>query len=185
MSVGSLLLGATLVVLVALFLARPLLLSNARFGRHKSLRQDLQAQKEAILAQIEVLEFDFETGTIPEEDYRQQRQQMVAEAAEILKNLDDLSAKNELYTPDKTDSEIEATIARLRQRQSPPRPVAAPYPVNAAPKPKTQTPVPAVVEASDPANGRVKFCSRCGQGVEEGDNFCAFCGHQILQPQTT
>jgi hypothetical protein len=184
MSAGSLLLGATLVVLVALFLARPLLLSNARFGRQKSLRQELLAQKEAIMAQIQILEFDFETGTLPEEDYRQQRQQMVAEAAELLKKLDELSAIGNSAAPDNIDGEIEAAVARLRQRQPRPRPkTSTPAPVKAAPRP--QNAAPTAVEAAVPTNGRVNFCSQCGQPIEEEDNFCAYCGHQILQPQTT
>lgn len=184
MSIGSLLLGATLLVLVALFLARPLLLSNGQSGRQKSLRQELLAQKEAVLAQIQTLEFDFETGTIPGEDFHKQRQEMVAEAADILKKLDELSVKDALAGTSNADSEIEKAVARLRKR--PPRPrttTPTSAPVKAAPK--TQKPAPAAVEAPVLTNGRVKFCSQCGKPVEEGDNFCAYCGNQILQPQTS
>ena len=180
MSIGSLLLGATVLVLVGLFLARPFLLANTRFGQQKSLRQQLLAEKEAALAQIQVLEFDFETGTMPEEDYRQQRQKMVADAAEILKHLDELSGAVTTMPTKGVEREIESAVAKLRQRQ--PRP-AAPAPT--ADITKAAVSVPAVEGTSGAGNGRVKFCSQCGQPVEEGDNFCAYCGHKIVQPLNT
>lgn len=180
MSIGSLLLGATLLVLVGLFLARPFLRSNAQYGRQMSQRQELVAQKEAVLAQIQILEFDFETGTLPEADYQQQRQEMVAEAAEVLKQLDDLPGTALTKSSGGVEREIEAAVAQLRQRQ--PRPtVPAPAPVTARPL----TPAPAVDGEPGMVNGRVKFCAQCGQAVEEQDNFCAYCGHKIVQPQTT
>jgi hypothetical protein len=177
MSIGSLLLGATLLILVGLFLARPFLLSNARYGRRKGLRQELLAQKEAILAQIQVLEFDYETGTLPEQEYKQQRPQLVAEAAEILERLDNVPGPAEPTSTGGIDNEIEAAVAALRQRQ--PRPV----PRKTAPQPPP--PIPTAAEKPVLVNGQVKFCAQCGQAVEEGDKFCAYCGHKIIQPQPT
>lgn len=178
MSVGSLLLGATVLVLVGLFLARPFFLANSRVGRQKSLRHQLLSEKEAILAQIQVLEFDFETGTLPEADYQQQRQTMVAEAAEILKQLDELSGGAASDKSEGIERDIETAVARLRQRQ----PIAhAPIPVTTKPA----APAPIVEEKPGVENGRVKFCSQCGQPVEDKDNFCAYCGYRISQPQTT
>jgi hypothetical protein len=179
MSIGSLLLGATVLILVGLFLARPFLLSNARYGRRKGLRQELLAQKEAILAQIQVIEFDYETGTLPEQEYKQQRRQLVAEAAEILERLDNVPGTAETTSTGGVDNEIEAAVARLRQRQ--PHPAAAPAPQKAAPP----APIPAAAEKPVLVNGQVKFCAQCGQAVEEGDKFCAYCGHKIIQPQPT
>lgn len=181
MSIGSLLLGVTLLILVGLFLARPFLLANARYDRQKSQRQELLAQKEAVLARIRVLEFDYETGTILEADYQQQRQEMVAEAAGILKQLDELpSGAVETAPTNGVEREIETAVAQLRRRQLRP---AAPAPVKASPK--TSTPVRASDGKLKVANGRANFCSQCGQPVEQGDNFCAYCGHQISQPQTS
>jgi NADH pyrophosphatase NudC (nudix superfamily) len=183
MSIGSLLLGVTLLILVGLYLARPFLLANARLRRRTSLRQELLADKEGILAQIQVLEFDYETGTLPEEDYRQQREQLVAEAAEVLKSLDELSEPSEALPAAGSEKEIEAAVSRLRRQ---PR-RTEPTPVKTAPKPVT-VPKPAAVntaEKSTPTNGQVKFCAQCGQPVEKADNFCAYCGHKIIQPQST
>lgn len=180
MSIGSLLLGATVLVLVGLFLARPFLRSNARYGRQMSQRQELVAQKEAVLAQIQVLEFDFETGTLPEADYQQQRQELVAKAAEILKQLDDLPREATAKPARGVEREIEAAVAQLRQRQA-----RRAIPVPAAVTSKPPIPAPAVDEKTGTENGRVKFCSQCGQPVEEQDNFCAYCGHKIVLPQTT
>lgn len=184
MDIGSLSLGAALLVLVVLFLARPFLRSSARFGRRKTLRQELLAQKEAILAQIRALEFDYETGTMPEADYQQQRQQMVAEAAEILKKLDALPGVTEPVPSRGLDSEIEKAVANLRRPKPGPRP-AAPAPAKAKSVPQSSSPAPATAKKPRPTNGRINFCPQCGQPVEEGDNFCAYCGHKIVHPQTT
>ena len=182
MTTGSILLGAALIILVGLFLARPFLLSNAQYGSQKSRRQELLAHKEAVLAQIQILEFDYETGTMPEQDFEQQRQQLVAEAAAILQKLDELSGS---AGGSKIDGDIEAAVARLRQRQ--PNAVAAPAPVKAKAKakatPQPPTPVPAASKTPAATNGRIKFCSQCGQSIEKGDNFCAYCGHQIIPAQ--
>lgn len=176
MATGSILLGAALIIVVGLFLARPFLLSNAQYGRQKSRRQQLLAQKEAVLAQIQILEFDYETGTIPEQDFTQQRQQMVAEAAEILKRLDELAETPTAASGDKITGEIEAAVSRLRRPA--PAPAKAKAKVKAIPAPALATTQP-----SAPVNGRIKFCSQCGKPVEKGDNFCAYCGHQIVPAQ--
>lgn len=178
MPIGSILLGATLLILVGLFLARPFLLSHARFGKQMSPRQELLAQKEAVLAQIQVLEFDYETGDLPDLDYKQQRQQLVAEAAEILKKLDELPETDKTAPKKRTDEEIEAAVARRRRRK--PRP-ASPAPVKATQQP--QPPPPAASSKAVQTNGRIKFCPQCGQPVDKSDNFCAYCGHKIHQPQ--
>lgn len=179
MTIGSILLGAALIVLVGLFLARPFLLSNAQYGRQKSRRQELLAQKEAVMAQIQILEFDYETGTLPEQDFEQRRQQLVAEAAEILQKLDELPGTT---SGRKVDGEIEAAVARLRQpRQTASAPVKSKAKAKAALQPSA--PVPAAVKTAAPANGRIKFCTQCGQSIEKGDNFCAYCGHQIIPAQ--
>lgn len=182
MTTGSILLGAALIILVGLFLARPFLLSNAQYGRQKSRRQELLAHKEAVLARIQILEFDHETGTMPEQDFTQQRQQLVAEAAEILQKLDELPGS---AAGSKVDGEIEAAVSRLRQRQ--PNAVAGPAPVKAKAKakatPQPPTPVPAASKTPAATNGRIKFCSQCGQSIDKGDNFCAYCGHQIIPAQ--
>lgn len=184
MSIGSILLGLALLALVGLFVSRPLLESQSSRRRRVTLRQSLLVQKEAILTQIRALDFDFETGKIPEEDYQQQRAAYLAEAVEIVKQLDELEsaretaatptadavpAVSESADPSDIDAQIEAAIARQREEAKP----EPPAPVQDAP--------PAAKPATN--NGRAGYCPQCGKAVDGSDKFCSHCGYQLQSPQ--
>jgi hypothetical protein len=85
MTIGSIFLGLALLVLVGLFVARPLLTSEGQRKGRFTAREGLQAQKEEILSYIKALDFDFETGKLPEEDYQQQRDHYLTEGSAVLK----------------------------------------------------------------------------------------------------
>ncbi len=165
MPVGSLLLAAAVIILVGLFLARPLILSPNNKQSRISARQELRNQKETILAQIEILDFDYETGTLPEQQYKQRRRQMILQAAEILKALDEYA---DVQSTDTLDEEIETAVAHLRKKPIPTQPKTIPQ------TQKTAQPIQ--------TNGQIKFCAQCGQSVDLGDKFCAHCGHKLLHP---
>lgn len=178
MSTGSLLLGTALIILVALFLTKPLLLSSRHQLRRRTARQELLSQKESVLAQIEILDFDYETATLPELDYKQQRRQLVAQAADILQKLDAYSDVPEPAADGVVSNEIETAVAALR------RPRVRQTPTTAQPTAvvKPQAPVPQTTTAKPvAANGQVKFCSQCGQPIDPGDKFCASCGNKIIR----
>lgn len=105
MTTGSILLAIGILFLVALFVARPFLLPPPRSVR-LSERAYLLAQKDALLAQIRVLDFDLETGKTTAVDHAAEREHLVANAAAILQELDALG------TPD-AEAEIEAAVQRL------------------------------------------------------------------------
>ncbi|HUM68337.1 MAG TPA: hypothetical protein PLK31_05775, partial [Chloroflexota bacterium] len=90
MTTGSILLGAALLLLVVLFVARPFIQRTPVTSRPRTSGQRLLAQKEALLAEILALDFDYETGKLPAELYQHQRAAMVAETAAILEPLDSL-----------------------------------------------------------------------------------------------
>lgn len=143
MTAGSLLLVLALLLLAALFVARPLLQAGAQRRRGRTERQRLFDQKEALLAQILSLEFDYETNKVPAEVYESQRAALVAEAAVVLEQLDNLPRQEAL------DAEMEAAIAQLRRQA-----VAAPMPANGHGRYCTQCGSPL-----DPGD---KFCAHCG-----------------------
>jgi hypothetical protein len=86
---GAILLGLALLILVLLFLARPFLLHRAQEAR-PTTREALYARKNAYLEQIADLDFDHETGKVPDNIYQQERQQLLIQAAIILRQLDSL-----------------------------------------------------------------------------------------------
>jgi hypothetical protein len=175
MSTGSLLLIAAVILLVGLYLARPLLATSHQRSR-TSARQELLSQKETILTQIDILDFDYETGKLPELVYKQQRRQMIGQASDILKKLDEFADLPEPSGANSIQSEIEAAIAAHRQPRPQPKPQSPTLPAESAISlPPTPEPTAAAT------NGQVKFCSQCGQPVDKGDKFCANCGHKVLQ----
>jgi hypothetical protein len=165
-STGSILLTASLFLLVGLYIMRPFLLPQ-HFGLrrpHVSNRDALEAQKAALLDEIRALDFDYETHKISQAIYEQQRAAAVKEAAAILRQLDTMPA----HQPNSVDEQIEAAVARLR----------APEVVSAA-----AVAVPVSAESTPPTPttpAATRFCPQCGKGVQSDDRFCRACGHQLL-----
>ena len=137
MTIGSVLLGLALLLLVVMYIARPLLSTETRrrlrMRSRPNNRQSLLAQKEALLAQIHELDFDFETGKLHEADYGQQRAALMFQATAVLKQIDEFDGEIEAGAAavreeadasrkGDRDSEIEAAVARLREST----PAAAP-----------------------------------------------------------
>lgn len=167
MTIGSILLGVALAVLVGLILARPLLQASREEQVRLTQRQLLLAEKEAILAQIRDLDFDHDTGKMPDEIHQHQRAQLMNSAAGILKQLEELEGKTSpeiMPAADGTgnvDADIEAAVARIRQARK----------MKSTPKPRPVA-----------ANGG-GFCPQCGSPFDSSDNFCVSCGHKLRTKQ--
>lgn len=156
MTIGSILLGLALVLLVGLFLARPFLKREIISDHPTTRREQLLNEKEALLTQIQQLDFDAETGKIPPEVHQTQREVMKVQAAQILQALDELQTH-----PSAVDAEIEAAVAQIRRGE-------------------TAVPKTAVAAAR---NGKAVYCSQCGAPTDTGDNFCTNCGHKLQSPK--
>ncbi len=115
MTIGSILLGLALLIIVVMVLVRPIILhAHEPAQAPPTTRQQLLAHKESLLLQIRDLDFDRETKKLPEEVYEAQRAQLVAEAAAVLKQLDALSSAD-----DPVFAEIETAVSRKRQQPAP------------------------------------------------------------------
>lgn len=174
MTTGSILIGVALIILVGLFIAQPLLMPEERKQRRsRSQRQMLLVQKEALLEEVRALEFDFDTGKIPPEVYEPQRAELVAAAAAVLQELDNLGASTAVPIPAPAAADspapdaIEAAVARRRQS-----PVDD---IEQAISRRRSQPATAV-----PTNGKANFCPQCGRPVDASDKFCVACGHQLV-----
>ena len=184
MTIGSILLGIALLLVVVLYVARPFLFPASRRaeGDRLNRREALEAQKEAIMLQIRELDFDQETGKLPEEEYQTLRQQYLAEAAHILKALDALRPATEQA------GDIEAAIARLRNKPAAAKVAPVADDIEAAVARRRQqaatangqataTSAPARSAAGKMPAKRAGFCSQCGEARDGDDKFCAYCGH--------
>ncbi len=169
MSLGSIFLGAALLLVVGLFIARPFLVPHAHAPQPRkkmSRRQQLLAQKEDILDAIHDLEFDYETGKIPVELFEHQRELLKVQAAAVLKELDALKAQRPAKPKSRKEQDIEAAIMQRRKRA------------------KAQPPAKRASASNGRTTKAARFCPECGEQVDPSDKFCASCGHrlQLSQP---
>lgn len=204
MTIGSILLGVALLLLVALFISRPLWQPHTVPPvLELTPRQALEAQKDVILDQIRALDFDLETGKIPAAIHEQQRPRLVAEASELLKQIDALDhpaggeAADE-YRLAHRDDEIERAIALMREKRAAgegavlataARPAVdddieqAIAQVRAARSPEkpgaSAATAPTATAAVIAQPTMARFCPQCGQPRESQDKFCAFCGRSF------
>lgn len=203
MTIGSILLGAALLLVVALFISRPLWQPHSIPPvLELTPRQALEAQKDVILDQIRALDFDVETGKIPAAIHEQQRPRLVAAASELLKQIDalDQAAGGEAvdeYRLAHREDEIERAIALMREKRAAgegavlvtaARPVVdddieqAIAQVRAArspEKPGAPAAAPTAAAAAIAQPTMARFCPQCGQPRESQDKFCAFCGRSF------
>lgn len=172
MTIGSIFLGLALLILVGLFVSRPLLKPDWQTSPKSTPLQALQAQKEAILVQIRNLEFDFETGKLAEADYQVTREEYMVVAEEIFRQLDESGADFTDFAHEQDGStllpsledDIERAIARRRTKTALiGQPVEGFAPVE--------------------TKGAAKFCPECGKPNDPDDKFCANCGFKLVKPQ--
>jgi hypothetical protein len=166
MSVGSILFALAMVIAVVLFLARPIILSRSQqrspqsaAGPDEGRSSSLNEHKEALLYQIRMLDFEHETGTVPEEFYQTERATLIAATAETLRQLDSLALPSQSLSAEEPEAgqmrrddaligEIEAAVAALRGQRG--------------------------------ADGRsAGYCPQCGQALDPDDKFCARCGADV------
>lgn len=180
MTVGSVLLGIALLIAVGLYLTYPFWDASKQERRERKNQHDLLLeQKEALLAQIQTLDFDHDTGKIPTEVHTMQRARLVAEATEVLKQLDAM-------TSGVSDAAIEAAIARARSTQKAQTAVSRPRKA----QPLDDDMERAIANArqrktSVPTTGLTRFCPQCGTSVSSTDKFCAACGHKLTPVTAT
>ena len=161
-TLGSILLGAALVLVVVLFLARP-------FAGHKTGRDGdageqrdevdgLFLRKEAILHQIRELDDDFETAKIAPELYRRARPELVTQAALLMKQIDEPNPAPATALSGEIDRQIEATVRQMRARSG--------------------------RQPTLEDGAAATLCPQCLNPVGTGDRFCSQCGHILIpEPQ--
>ena len=112
MTTGSILFGAALLVLVGAYIFRPIVTPSPQ-QYTVSQKEQLLAEKDALVAAIKTLDFDHETGKLPDDYYMAQRNKLKLAAADALRQADQL--------PDDTsdlEAQIEAAIAAIRATPS-------------------------------------------------------------------
>ena len=159
MELTAILFLIALLLVVSLYLATPLMGNRSRrVTEEPQEASSLLAERERLLTALQELDFDFELGKIPEEDYPSQRADLLRKGAEVLKKLDAIApSRPALRVREGTasatgpsealsDDEIESMLAARRKAR------------------KTRS---------------AGFCPRCGKPVMVTDQFCPNCGKSL------
>ena len=157
MDLAAVLFLIALLLAVSLYLVAPVM--NNRPRRRTEETQEvssLLAERERLLNALQELDFDFQLGKIPEEDYPDQRADLLKRGAEVLKKLDALAASRPQLVTQRagasaeaglSDDDIESLLAARRKAR------------------KTKS---------------AGFCPRCGKSILITDHFCPHCGKALL-----
>jgi hypothetical protein len=182
MDIGSILILLALLLLVGIYIARPILEHK---GKTVSVEEHelsvLLAERDRTLNALQELDFDYTLGKIPEEDYPAQRARMLQYGADILRKLD-------AYTPqpvsDTAEERLEqAIIARRIARQ--PVPTGAwttnGNGGNGISHPDDQLEARIAERRRNRKGKAAGFCHQCGSPLQQSDRFCPRCGNEITQ----
>lgn len=173
LTLGSILLGIALLLVVLFYLSRPFIYPEDEDVRHDREEVDaLLVRKANLLRQIRELDDDMEAAKVAPELHNHTRPQLVRQAALVMQQLDE-HGYVEAPAPASTvaadvDDQIEAAVRKLRTPQEIDAAIEA-----AVKQARTQEPVP--------ANGTARFCPQCGRRVDADERFCAGCGHKLVQ----
>jgi hypothetical protein len=187
MDIGSIFLILALLIIVGLFIARPLferkaipVTSSQDPGEHEI--SALLAERDRLLNALEELDFDYTLGKIPDEDYPAQRAALLQRGADVLRRLDAYSLK---ASADDFEARIEAAIAARRADAARQRGGEGDGGEQLVPALGAS---PATLNADDDLEARLAarrrarqdksagFCPQCGRPVQKSDRFCPKCG---------
>ena len=160
-----------LAVLGVVFIAYPFFNKNrgGAFGDEARYRE-LHSKRDTTYSMLKEIEFDYQSGILNEEDYKDLEARYKRNAISILKDTDGLERKD-------TGGDIEEQVRKLRQlKTSKPVPAAQ----KQAPA-KTGIPDDVETEILKLREGKAqsRFCPECGTKSEEADRFCAKCGTKL------
>ena len=203
MDIGSIFLILALLLLVGLFVSRPLFERRAvAVSREEHELSFLMAERDRILTALQELDFDHSLGKIPAEDYPGQRAALLQRGADILRQMDQYGDK---VSEADWEAQMEAAIAARRRetgRQAQRR--RTPWQSRAAVvadddkveddnqvEDDDQVKAHDHVEADDDLEAQIAarrrskrekaagFCPQCGRAVQKSDQFCPKCGERL------
>ena len=196
MEILALLIGVLIAAGIAWYVSRPLAQHRRTALPNGVDAASLEVQRELLYAQIRELDLDHATGKTNDEDHRRTRAELVAQAADMLRQID-ASASSTMTAPkpaSATDADLEAAIAsrrkvRARSTAHADRDQSAEIEAAIAARRDTRAKTASTadldqaIEASIRARRVSAACPNCGKPVNADDVFCSKCGAS-LQPQT-
>jgi hypothetical protein len=160
MDFGSFLLILGLLILVGLYISKPLLERTATVVSAEEQKfSTLQAERDRILTALQELDFDHTLGKIPDESYPVQRTMLLQKGAAVLRQIDEFHGDSEVDV----DGRLETAIADRR---------------GAADGALVDDDLEALIANRRRARAEKSggFCPQCGNPVQQSDQFCPKCG---------
>ncbi len=189
--IGSLFLVLALLLVVALFVARPFLqpgqmemtagvITEEQEREHH--RSSLLADRDRVLTSLQELEFDYTLGKIPAEDYPEQRMALLQRGAAILRELD--AMQPETASLAEAEERIEAAVAARRADAVHGSALSGSILGNVGVVGAERRVNHAKDDIEDLIATRRRqrqeksagFCPKCGRPVKKSDKFCSRCG---------
>lgn len=175
MEIAAILLTLGVFILVGLYLYAPLLeRQTGLVTAEEHELSSLLAERDRVVNSLQELDFDFKLGKIPEGDYPAQRAALLQKGADILKNIDTLSASLSLNggkgnRGQDTEERLEKAVAARRADGAANR--SAP----------SDDDLESLIAARRKGrrNKSAGFCPKCGKPVMTTDKFCPSCGKSL------
>ena len=174
MDIGSILLILALLIPVVIYISRPLLESSRVIanGTEHDISA-LLANRDQIVEAIQELDGDYKLGKIPPEIYPDQRNILLQDGAEILRQIDASQSTPAAQTPE--DRLEEAIVARRLSLET--EPISAKKNGNAVPPVPDDDLEQRIASRRRSMNDKAAgFCPKCGKPVHVSDRFCPKCG---------
>lgn len=171
MELGSLFLVLAVIVIVGIYLYAPFTISARRtrapHSRETHQVSALKAERDRVINSLQELDFDFQIGKIPAEDYPEQRAALLQKGAEILRKLDELAPV--ASSANNPEARIEKAAAAKRADSSE---KAAQF---------SDDDIESMIAArrKEHKSKSAGFCPKCGQPVLVTDKFCPSCGKAV------
>ncbi len=179
MEIFAILLGLVILAGIAYYVSRPLIQPKRSLNASGADTASLIEQRESLYTQIKELDMDHATGKVNDDDYQRLRAELVAQAAEVLRQIDGVSAAPAVTPAVAQTDDVEAMIAARRKTRS------ASVATTATSSKSGDADVEAAIAARRKSTASVTTtptCPKCGKPVNAGDAFCAKCG-TALQPE--
>ena len=133
----------------------------------------LMAERDRVINSLQELDFDFNLGKIPSEDYPAQRTALLQKGADVLRRLDEMTIaahpSNGNGRGNSEEDRIEKAVAARRADAS------------AEPAEVTDDDIGSMIATRRKArtNKSAGFCPKCGKSVLVSDRFCPSCGKSL------
>ncbi|NWF64994.1 MAG: zinc ribbon domain-containing protein [Chloroflexi bacterium] len=168
MELGSVFLILAVFIIVGMYLYAPFMTKPRKLSTSEMHEVSaLKAERDRVINSLQELDFDFKLGKIPEEDYPEQRAELLKKGSEILRQLDELQP---VYAAARTaESRIEKAAAAKRADSA----------SDGAAFNDEEIEAMLAARRKQHKGKSAGFCPSCGKPVLAADNFCPSCGKSL------